>query len=113
MARAMLEEARTAPCDAAGCEKFKRIFRRTLAELDDVISDDLHAELTQLAVRFGESTPSPSEIRVAQAELVRWLDELMNGIVVAFRTKTIESEEQAEALEAASAGDEYVPGLYL
>ncbi len=113
VAKAMLEEARTTPCDAAGCEKFKRIYQRTIDELDDVISNDLHAELVKLAVRFDESAPSPSEIRVAQAELVGWLDGLMNGIVVALRSQMAEAEEQAEALEATAADDDYAPGQYL
>lgn len=113
VAKAMLEEARTTPCDAAGCEKFKRIYQRTIDELDDVISDDLHAELIKLAVRFDESAPSPSEIRVAQAELVGWLDGLMNGIVIAVRSQMAAAEEQAEALESTAADDEYVPGQYL
>ena len=113
VAKAMLEEARTTPCDAAGCEKFKRIYQRTIDELDDVISSDLHAELIKLAVRFDDSAPSPSEIRVAQAELVGWLDGLMNGIVVALRSQMAEAEEQAEALEATVADDDYAPGQYL
>jgi hypothetical protein len=113
MAKAMLEEARSTPCDAAGCEKFKRIYQRTIDELDGVISDDLHAELIELAVRFDQSAPSPSEIRVAQAELVGWLDGLMNGIVVAVRSQMVEAEEQAEALEATTTDDGYVPGQYL
>ncbi len=113
VAKAMLEEARTTPCDAAGCEKFKRIYQRTIDELDDVISDDLHAELLKLAVRCDETAPSPSEIRVAQAELVGWLDGLMNGIVIAVRSQMAEAEEQAEALEATATEDDYAPGQYL
>jgi hypothetical protein len=113
MAKAMLEEARSSPCDVAGCEKFKRIYQRTIDELDDVISDDLHAELIELTARFDQSAPSPFEIRVAQAELVGWLDGLMNGIVVAVRSQMMEAEEQAEALEATTTDDGDVPGQYL
>ncbi|MEE9178586.1 MAG: proteasome activator, partial [Acidimicrobiia bacterium] len=68
MARALLEEARSTPCDAAGCERLRRIHDRVIAELTGVISSDLHEELRTLAVRFDQDSPTPSEVRVAQAE---------------------------------------------
>ncbi len=82
MARAMLEEARSAPCDSAGCERLKWIHRQVILELADVISLDLYEELLTLSVRFDEVAPTPSEVRVAQAELVGWLEGLMAGAVV-------------------------------
>ena len=58
VARAMLEEARTTPCDAAACERFCNICERTIAELDRVVSADLHAELVALAVPFDDAAAS-------------------------------------------------------
>ena len=113
VAKAMLEEARTTPCDAAGCEKFKNIYERTIAELDGVVSADLHAELVQLAVRFEDAAPSPSALRVAQAELLGWLDGLMNGIVIAVRTQQLEAQAQAEAIEDTVVTERVMPGQYL
>jgi len=113
VAKAMLEEARTTPCDAAGCEKFRRIYERTIDELDGVISTDLHAELSQLAVTFEQEAPSPSEIRVAQAELVGWLDGLMNGIVIAVQTQMADAESQAQAVVETVTDDRPHPGQYL
>jgi hypothetical protein len=95
VAKAMLEEARTTPCDAPGCEKFKNIYERTIAELSGVVSEELHTELTHLAVRFDDPAPSPSALRVAQAELVGWLDGLMNGVVIAAQSQFVEAQEQA------------------
>jgi hypothetical protein len=80
VSRAMLDEARSAPCDAAGCERFRRIYEKTISELGGVLPAPLRNELVFLSVTFEASSPSPSEIRVAQAELVGWLEGLLDGI---------------------------------
>ena len=113
VAKAMLEEARTTPCDAAGCEKFKAIYERTIAELDGVISPDLHNELTGLAVRFDTAAPSPSALRVAQAELVGWLDGLMHGIVIAVQSDQLEAESGSSGSDESVRDDRAMPGQYL
>jgi hypothetical protein len=111
MARAMLEEARSTPCDAAGCERLRRIHDRVIAELNDVISAELHEELRALAVQFDEPSPTPSEVRVAQAELVGWLEGLMAGIVV---TTNVDGPGQPMQGAMSPISDETdVPGLYL
>ena len=112
VARAMLDEARTTPCDADGCERFRRIYERTLHELAGLLSDDLKVELAYLTVTFDEPSPSPSEIRAAQAELVGWLEGLFNGIAAAAMTQQAEAEEQAAEIAAAADADDR-PGLYL
>ncbi|GMQ85237.1 MAG: hypothetical protein BMS9Abin07_0803 [Acidimicrobiia bacterium] len=113
VAKAMLEEARATPCDTAGCEKFKNIYERTIAELHGVVSEELHTELTDLAVRFDDPAPSPSALRVAQAELVGWLDGLMNGIVIAVQSQFVEAQEQADAIQETVIDDRSMPGQYL
>lgn len=111
MARAMLEEARSTPCDAAGCERLRRIHDRVIVELTDVISVELHEELQTLAVRFDDTSPTPSEVRVAQAELVGWLEGLMAGIVV---TTNVDGDGQVTEVGPPSSYDEAeAPGLYL
>ncbi len=94
MARAMLEEARSTPCDAAGCERLRRIHDRVITELRGVISDEPHDELQTLAVRFDQDSPTPSEVRVAQAELVGWLEGLMAGMVVTANTEATTDQAQ-------------------
>jgi hypothetical protein len=111
MARALLEEARSTPCDAAGCERLRRIHDRVIAELTDVISSDLHEELLTLAVRFDQDSPTPSEVRVAQAELVGWLEGLMAGMVVTAGAEATSS--QAPTDTAGSFDETEAPGLYL
>lgn len=107
MARAMLEEARSAPCDAAGCERLKRIHDRVIAELSDVVSSDLYQELLTLSVSFDEVTPTSSEVRVAQAELVGWLEGLMTGLIASYQTSQNPGEGTGDQLTADA------PGLYL
>ncbi len=111
MARALLEEARSTPCDAAGCERLRRIHDRVIAELTGVISSDLHDELLTLAVRFDQDSPTPSEVRVAQAELVGWLEGLMAGMVVTASAEATSS--QAPTDTAGSFDETAAPGLYL
>ena len=87
MARAMLEEARSAPCDSAGCELLKRIHHRVITKLSDVVSADLYEELLTLSVHFDDVSPTPSEVHVAQAELVGWLEGLMAGMKIRSASK--------------------------
>ncbi len=111
MARAMLEEARSTPCDAAGCERLRRVHDRVITELRGVISDELHEELQNLAVRFDQDSPTPSEVRVAQAELVGWLDGLMAGMLVTTNTEATTHHTAHDTL--ASLDETDAPGLYL
>ena len=110
MARAMLEEARSAPCDSAGCERLKRIHSRVILELADVVSAELYEELLTLSVHFDDVAPTPSEVRVAQAELVGWLEGLMAGSVVA-QAFAAEMPETADPPGEPSQPE--VHGLYL
>ena len=83
VARAMLDEARETPCDEAGCERFRAIYERTIDELSSLLSEDLRDELGHLTAPFLITSPSPSELRVAQAELVGWLEGLFAGLAAA------------------------------
>lgn len=111
VARAMLKEARDTPCDPAGCERFKEIYERTVQELSDVLSEDLWGELSFLTANFDDLSPSPSELRVAQAELVGWLEGLFNGIAVAAQSQVMAAQEQTQAV--AEVSETPMPGLYL
>jgi hypothetical protein len=96
-----------------GCENFKRIYERTIDELDGVISAELHAELSKLVVRLEDPAPSPSALRVAQAELVGWLDGLTNGTVIAVQSQFAEAQAQADATQDTVVDDRVMPGQYL
>ncbi len=80
MVRNMLEEVRRAPLDDAGRRMLRQIHDKSLTELEDVLSPDLREELAEVVLPFTEATPSESELRIAQAQLVGWLEGLFHGI---------------------------------
>ena len=82
MIRELLEEVRQAPLDEGGRRRLLTVYERSLEELKEVLSEDLQKELDALSVPFSES-PSESELRVAQAQLVGWLEGLFHGIQAA------------------------------
>src|SRR5438552_9553277 len=73
MVRELLEETRAASLDEPGRRRMAEIYDRSVGELRDVLSDDLRQEFASLAPPI-DGVPTGSEIRVAQAQLVGWLD---------------------------------------
>ena len=94
MVRAMLDEVRRAPLDDAGRRAFREIHERSLRELQGVLSPDLQAELTKMVLPFNSETPSESELRVAQAQLVGWLEGLFHGIQASLFTQQAVAQQQ-------------------
>ena len=80
MVRQLLEEVRQAPLDEAGRTRLREIFDISLQELSGALSPDLAAELDRVALPLEQGTPSEAELRVAQAQLVGWLEGLFQGI---------------------------------
>ena len=75
MIKQLLEEVRAAPLDEASRARLKEIHRTSIKELEDGLSPDLQAELERLALPFtDDSIPSDAELRIAQAQLVGWLE---------------------------------------
>src|SRR3990172_13025042 len=74
MTRAMLEEIRQAPLDEAGRRRLGEIFDHSLAEMQDVLSDDPREELNGLFVPMSSQTVTEAVLRIAQAQLVGWLE---------------------------------------
>ena len=84
MVKQLLEEVRSAPLDDAARERLADIHTTSIAELSDGLSPELREELDRLTLPFGEqATPSDAELRVAQAQLVGWLEGLFHGIQTA------------------------------
>lgn len=80
MTKQLLEEVRHAPLDVASRARMKEIYETSVRELAGGLSPDLAAELDRLAFPFESAAPSEAELRVAQAQLVGWLEGLFHGI---------------------------------
>ncbi len=77
MVRTMLDEVRRAPLDDAGRRRLKEIHEKSLTELQSVLSPELQKELEEVVLPFSSDTPSDAELRLAQAQLVGWLEGLV------------------------------------
>ena len=97
MVRELLEETRAASLDEPGRIRLREIYQRSLDELREVLSQDLQEELTMLAPPM-EGIPTESEIRVAQAQLVGWLEGLFHGIQAALFAQQVAARAQFEEL---------------
>jgi hypothetical protein len=80
MIKQLLEEVRHSPLDEASRDRLREVYEESVRELSSGLSPDLQEELARLALPFAEGTPSESELRVAQASLVGWLEGLFHGI---------------------------------
>jgi hypothetical protein len=97
MVRELLEETRHASLDESGCKRLADVYERSVGELGESISEDLREELTALAPPMGK-VPSESEIRIAQAQLVGWLEGLFHGIQAAMFAQQAAARAQFEEL---------------
>ncbi len=116
MTRAMLDEVRQAPLDEAGRERLLSVYERSLDELRDVVSDDLREELDSVFVPMGGSAPSEAELRIAQAQLVGWLEGLFHGIQASLITQQMAASAQLDRMRqrpAIEGGQGAEAGLYL
>jgi len=117
MTRAMLEEVREAPLDEAGRQRLVAIYDQSIDELREVLSDDLVDELNAVFLPITD-VPSEAELRIAQAQLVGWLEGLFHGIQASLISQQLVASAQVErmrsqkALEAGDSNDQS-NGLYL
>ena len=107
MTRAMLDEVREASLDDAGRSRLLSIYEGSLDELKEVLSDDLVEELDAVFVPITE-TPTEAELRIAQAQLVGWLEGLFHGIQASLisqqmaATAQLDRMRQRKAIEQSS-----------
>ena len=116
MVRALLDEARLAQLDDAGRRHLKEIHERSVHELEGILSDDLREELEQVTLPFTSDTPSDAEPRIAQAQLVGWLEGLFHGIQATLFTQQMQAQQQFEEIRqrrALESGGNRPPGAYL
>src|SRR5690606_12095883 len=84
MIKQLLEEVRAAPLDDASRTRLAEIHKSSIRELEQGLAPELREELERLALPFSEdAVPSDAELRIAQAQLVGWLEGLFHGIQTA------------------------------
>lgn len=120
MVKQLLEEVRTAPLDEASRTRLRDIHRRSIAELEQGLAPELVEELERLSLPFTDDrVPSDSELRIAQAQLVGWLEGLFHGIQTALFAQQMAAQAQLEAMRrralgpghGGGPGDSGVPGV--
>lgn len=99
MVKQLLEEVRGAPLDEASRARLKSIHESSIRELEDGLAPELRQELARLALPFTEETvPSEAELRIAQAQLVGWLEGLFHGIQTALFSQQMAARAQLEQM---------------
>jgi hypothetical protein len=97
MIKQLLEEVRAAPLDEASRSRLREIHATSIRELEDGLAPELREELERLALPFSEdSVPSDAELRIAQAQLVGWLEGLFHGIQTALFAQQMAARAQLE-----------------
>ena len=99
MIKQLLDEVRAAPLDDASRARLLEIHRRSIDELEDGLAPELRQELERLSLPFTEgATPSDAELRIAQAQLVGWLEGLFHGIQTALFAQQMAARAQLEEM---------------
>ncbi|MQA86219.1 MAG: DUF2587 domain-containing protein [Streptosporangiales bacterium] len=102
MIRQLLDEVRAAPLDEASRIRLKEIHETSIKELEDGLAPELIEELERLTLPFGEGDiPSEAELRVAQAQLVGWLEGVFHGIQTTLFAQQMAARAQLEQMRRA------------
>ena len=101
MIRQLLEEVKSAPLDEASRQRLKEIHQSSIKELEAGLAPELIEELERLSLPFTEATPSEAELRIAQAQLVGWLEGLFHGIQTAIYAQQVAARAQLEQMRRA------------
>ncbi|GAB09809.1 hypothetical protein GOARA_048_00110 [Gordonia araii NBRC 100433] len=121
MIKQLLEEVKAAPLDEASRNRLRDIHKSSIRELEDGLAPELREELERLALPFtDDETPSDAELRIAQAQLVGWLEGLFHGIQTALFAQQMAARAQLEQMRqgalpgpAGNPGHPQGPGQYL
>lgn len=102
MIRQLLEEVKAAPLDDASRQRLRDIHQSSIKELEAGLAPELVEELERLSLPFTEdTTPSDAELRIAQAQLVGWLEGLFHGIQTAIYAQQMAARAQFEQIRRA------------
>lgn len=102
MIRQLLEEVKAAPLDEASRQRLRDIHSASIGELKDGLAPELVEELDRLALPFAsDQAPTDAELRIAQAQLVGWLEGLFHGIQTALFAQQMAARAQLEQMRRA------------
>ncbi len=101
MIRQLLEEVKSAPLDEASRTRLASIYESSIKELEVGLAPELVQELERLSLPFSSDTPSEAELRIAQAQLVGWLEGLFHGIQTAIYAQQVAARAQLEQMRRA------------
>ncbi len=101
MIRQLLEEVKSAPLDEKSRARLREIHQASIKELEQGLAPELVEELERLSLPFEDTTPSESELRIAQAQLVGWLEGLFHGIQTVIYAQQMAARAQLEQMRRA------------
>ena len=111
MSKQLREEVKAAPLDEAGRARLAEIHRRSLSELEQGLAPELVEELERITLPLQEGTPTEAELRIAQAQLVGWLEGLFHGIQTAIVAQQMAAQQQLQQIRLGlPGGGPQVPG---
>jgi hypothetical protein len=111
MIRQLLDEVKAAPLDEASRARLKEIHQSSIKELEDGLAPELIEELERLSLPFVEGqVPSEAELRIAQAQLVGWLEGLFHGIQTTLFAQQMAARAQLEQMRRALPAGMIPPG---
>src|SRR6185312_5044538 len=104
-------EVKSAPLDEKSRVRLKEIHQNSIKELEDGLAPELVQELERLSLPFEDATPSEAELRVAQAQLVGWLEGLFHGIQTTLFAQQMAARAQLEQMRRALPPGMTPPGM--
>jgi hypothetical protein len=111
MIKQLLDEVRAAPLDEAGRARLREIHQRSIKELEQGLAPELVDELERISLPFDENVvPSEAELRIAQAQLVGWLEGLFHGIQTALFAQQMAARAQLEEMRRRALPPGSLPG---
>ena len=114
MVKQLLEEVRAAPLDDGARTRLREIYESSIKELGEGLAPELREELDRVTLPFSDDTlPSDAELRIAQAQLVGWLEGLFHGIQTALFAQQMAARVQLEQMRGGQPQPALPPGAAL